>query len=58
MYDVVRISSISRCWLVYFTEREVNKPTIRNSRDVNDIVHAKGLARKKRSASMVGKFLY
>ena len=29
------------------------KPTTPNARDLNDIVHAKGLARKKRSASRV-----
>ena len=31
---------------------DVNKPTTRNIRDGNDIVHNKGLARKKRSGSM------
>ena len=30
-----------------------NKPTTRNTRDANDFVHAKGLARKIRSASRV-----
>ena len=32
---------------------DVNKPAPRNTRDANDIVHAKGLSRKKRSASRV-----
>ena len=44
MHNVVRVSGISRSWFV-------NKPAARNTRDANDIVHAKGLARKKRSAS-------
>ena len=32
---------------------DVNKPTTRNTRGANDIVHAKGLDRKKRSPSRV-----
>ena len=40
--SAVRVSGISRCRLVF-----VNKPA------TNDIVHAKGLAGKKRSASRV-----
>ena len=35
MHDVVRVSGISRCWLVY-----VLKSATRNTRDANDIVHA------------------
>ena len=36
-----------------FTLGDVNKPATRNTRHANDSVHAKGLARKKRSASRV-----
>ena len=61
---VVHVSGISRCWLVYVPKRnlchepllfpiEQNKPAMRNTRHDNDNVHAKGLARKKRSASRV-----
>ena len=35
---------------------DINKPTMRNTRDLNDIIHTKGLARKKRSASRVCTF--
>ena len=55
MYIVVRVTGISHCRLV--DERvslgDVNKPATRNTRHANDNVHAKGLARKKRSTSRV-----
>ena len=37
-------------------ERRLNKPTTRNTRDANNFVHAKTLAREKRSASRVLPF--
>ena len=50
-----RVHYRSRVW--YFALpawlRDVNKPATRNTRRANDNVHAKGLARKKRSASRV-----
>ena len=46
MYEVVRVSSISRSQLVYFPEL-VNKPTTQNTREANEFVHAKRLAGKK-----------
>ena len=44
MYKVVRVSGIFGT---------LNKPTTRNTRNANDSVHAKRLARKKRFASKV-----
>ena len=45
MYEVVRVSSILCSRLNFLGE--VNKPTTQNTRDANDFVHAKRLARKK-----------
>ena len=52
MYEVVRVSGISRRVVGLFSA-PLNKLTTRNTRDANDFVHAKRLARKKRSVSRV-----
>ena len=43
----------SLVWLRPLFSRDVNKPTMQNTRDANDHAHAKRFARKKRSVSRV-----
>ena len=56
MYEVVRVSSISRSQPVYVSLGEVNRLTTRDTRDANDFVHVKRLPRKKSSASRVPRY--